>query len=83
MTCICTSPVIHMLDISYMVYNFTLSPHRVEAVCPRVAELNPYVHVDVSSSTLDENTDLSFLRKYQVCFCFFSSPDVFPHQIIW
>ncbi|XP_076027230.1 ubiquitin-like modifier-activating enzyme 6 [Genypterus blacodes] len=38
---------------------------RVEAVCPRVAELNPYVHVDMSSSTLDSNVDLSFLRKYQ------------------
>ncbi|XP_070839263.1 ubiquitin-like modifier-activating enzyme 6 [Chaetodon trifascialis] len=38
---------------------------RVEAVCPRVTELNPYVHVDMSSSALDENTDLSFLRKYQ------------------
>uniref|UniRef100_A0A3Q3L5N7 E1 ubiquitin-activating enzyme n=1 Tax=Labrus bergylta TaxID=56723 RepID=A0A3Q3L5N7_9LABR len=38
---------------------------RVEAVCPRVAELNPYVHVDMSSSALDDNTDLGFLRKYQ------------------
>ncbi|XP_032356009.1 ubiquitin-like modifier-activating enzyme 6 [Etheostoma spectabile] len=38
---------------------------RVEAVCPRVAELNPYVHVDLSSSALDDNTDLSFLGKYQ------------------
>ncbi|CAG5940714.1 unnamed protein product [Menidia menidia] len=38
---------------------------RVEAVCPRVAELNPYVQVEMSSSPLDDNTDLSFLRKYQ------------------
>lgn len=38
---------------------------RVEAVCPRVAELNPYVHVDMSYSALDNNTDLSFLAKYQ------------------
>ncbi|XP_044202747.1 ubiquitin-like modifier-activating enzyme 6 [Thunnus albacares] len=38
---------------------------RGEAVCPRVAELNPYVHVDISSSALDLNSDLSFLRKYQ------------------
>uniref|UniRef100_A0A8C6L3Q1 Ubiquitin-like modifier-activating enzyme 6 n=1 Tax=Nothobranchius furzeri TaxID=105023 RepID=A0A8C6L3Q1_NOTFU len=38
---------------------------RVEAVCPRVAELNPYVQVDASSVPLDDNTDLSFLRKYQ------------------
>ncbi|KAM9856984.1 ubiquitin-like modifier-activating enzyme 6 [Aulostomus maculatus] len=38
---------------------------RGEAVCPRVAELNPYVHVDVSFSALDDNTDLSFLRNYQ------------------
>ncbi|XP_022614321.1 ubiquitin-like modifier-activating enzyme 6 [Seriola dumerili] len=38
---------------------------RVEAVCPRVAELNPYVHVGLSSCALDDNTDLSFLSKYQ------------------
>lgn len=38
---------------------------RVEAVCPHVAELNPYVHVDMSSSALDDNTDVSFLRRYQ------------------
>uniref|UniRef100_A0A3Q4HVX8 E1 ubiquitin-activating enzyme n=1 Tax=Neolamprologus brichardi TaxID=32507 RepID=A0A3Q4HVX8_NEOBR len=42
-----------------------LSQRRVEAVCPHVAELNPYVHVDMSSSALDDNTDLSFLRRYQ------------------
>ncbi|TNN78744.1 Ubiquitin-like modifier-activating enzyme 6 [Liparis tanakae] len=34
---------------------------RVDAVCARVAELNPYVHVDVSSLALDDNTDLGFL----------------------
>uniref|UniRef100_A0A8C6L8X4 E1 ubiquitin-activating enzyme n=1 Tax=Nothobranchius furzeri TaxID=105023 RepID=A0A8C6L8X4_NOTFU len=38
---------------------------RYSAVCPRVAELNPYVQVDASSVPLDDNTDLSFLRKYQ------------------
>uniref|UniRef100_A0A3P8PTI3 Ubiquitin-like modifier-activating enzyme 6 n=1 Tax=Astatotilapia calliptera TaxID=8154 RepID=A0A3P8PTI3_ASTCA len=38
---------------------------RVEAVCPHVAELNPYVHVDMSFSALDDNTDLGFLRRYQ------------------
>ncbi|KAG7458825.1 hypothetical protein MATL_G00224740 [Megalops atlanticus] len=38
---------------------------RVEAVHPRVAELNPYVQVNTSSSALDENTDLSFLKNYQ------------------
>ncbi|XP_017263438.1 ubiquitin-like modifier-activating enzyme 6 [Kryptolebias marmoratus] len=38
---------------------------RVEAVCPRVAELNPYVQVDTSSLPLDDNTELGFLRKYQ------------------
>uniref|UniRef100_A0A3Q3W5P7 Ubiquitin-like modifier-activating enzyme 6 n=1 Tax=Mola mola TaxID=94237 RepID=A0A3Q3W5P7_MOLML len=42
-----------------------LSQRKVEAVCPRVAELNPYVHVDMSSSALDYNTDLSCLRNYQ------------------
>uniref|UniRef100_A0A667Y6N1 Ubiquitin like modifier activating enzyme 6 n=1 Tax=Myripristis murdjan TaxID=586833 RepID=A0A667Y6N1_9TELE len=47
--------------------DFVFSQQRilVEAVYPRVAELNPYVHVDVASFTLDNNTDLSFLRKYQ------------------
>lgn len=40
--------------------------YRVEAVCPRVGELNPYVHVDMSSCPLDDNIDLSFLKKYQV-----------------
>ncbi|KAM9793063.1 ubiquitin-like modifier-activating enzyme 6 [Neosynchiropus ocellatus] len=38
---------------------------RAEAVCPRVAELNPYVQVDMSFSALDVNTDLTFLRNYQ------------------
>ncbi|XP_061687020.1 ubiquitin-like modifier-activating enzyme 6 isoform X2 [Syngnathoides biaculeatus] len=38
---------------------------RAEAVCPRVAELNPYVHVETCSSPLDDNTDLGFLLKYQ------------------
>lgn len=35
-------------------------------MCPRVAELNPYVHVDMSSSDLHDNTDLTFLSRYQV-----------------
>uniref|UniRef100_A0A672S7J6 Ubiquitin-like modifier-activating enzyme 6 n=1 Tax=Sinocyclocheilus grahami TaxID=75366 RepID=A0A672S7J6_SINGR len=38
---------------------------RVEAVHSRVAELNPYVQVSVASDVLDENTDLSFLKRYQ------------------
>ncbi|KAM8842012.1 ubiquitin-like modifier-activating enzyme 6 [Synchiropus picturatus] len=38
---------------------------RAEAVCPRVAELNPYVQVDMCFSALDVNTDLAFLRNYQ------------------
>ncbi|XP_051983548.1 ubiquitin-like modifier-activating enzyme 6 [Xyrauchen texanus] len=38
---------------------------RVEAVHSRVAELNPYVQVSVSSDVLDESTDLSFLNRYQ------------------
>lgn len=40
---------------------------RVEVVYPRVAELNPYVQVGVSTCPLDDSTDLSFLRGYQVC----------------
>uniref|UniRef100_A0A673KSR5 Ubiquitin-like modifier-activating enzyme 6 n=1 Tax=Sinocyclocheilus rhinocerous TaxID=307959 RepID=A0A673KSR5_9TELE len=38
---------------------------RVEAVHSRVAELNPYVQVSVATDVLDENTDLSFLKRYQ------------------
>uniref|UniRef100_A0A672K602 Ubiquitin-like modifier-activating enzyme 6 n=1 Tax=Sinocyclocheilus grahami TaxID=75366 RepID=A0A672K602_SINGR len=38
---------------------------RVEAVHSRVAELNPYVQVNVSTDVLDESTDLSFLKRYQ------------------
>ncbi|XP_060720529.1 ubiquitin-like modifier-activating enzyme 6 isoform X1 [Tachysurus vachellii] len=38
---------------------------RVEAVHFRVAELNPYVQVSVSSLPLNDTTDLSFLLKYQ------------------
>uniref|UniRef100_A0AAZ3R1K3 Ubiquitin-activating enzyme E1 C-terminal domain-containing protein n=1 Tax=Oncorhynchus tshawytscha TaxID=74940 RepID=A0AAZ3R1K3_ONCTS len=39
--------------------------NRALAVHPRVAELNPYVHVDTSSSSLDLSTDLCFLKRYQ------------------
>uniref|UniRef100_A0A8C7JM93 Ubiquitin like modifier activating enzyme 6 n=1 Tax=Oncorhynchus kisutch TaxID=8019 RepID=A0A8C7JM93_ONCKI len=39
--------------------------NRAVAVHPRVAELNPYVHVDTSSSSLDLSTDLCFLKRYQ------------------
>ncbi|KAJ8000486.1 hypothetical protein DPEC_G00180630 [Dallia pectoralis] len=39
--------------------------NRVEAVRSRVAELNPYVHVDSSSIPLDLSTDLCFLKRYQ------------------
>lgn len=38
---------------------------RVEAVHSRVAELNPYVQVTMSTDVLDESTDLSFLKRYQ------------------
>uniref|UniRef100_A0A8C1B871 Ubiquitin-like modifier-activating enzyme 6 n=1 Tax=Cyprinus carpio carpio TaxID=630221 RepID=A0A8C1B871_CYPCA len=38
---------------------------RVEAVHSRVAELNPYVQVSVSTDVLDDSTDLSFLKRYQ------------------
>ncbi|XP_051822587.1 ubiquitin-like modifier-activating enzyme 6 [Antechinus flavipes] len=38
---------------------------RAEAVIHHVAELNPYVHVTSSSVSLDETTDLSFLKQYQ------------------
>lgn len=62
-TVVCAHLHMHIIDF----LNDPLNLHRrVEAVCIRVAELNPYVHVDISSSVLDNNTDLSFLRKYQV-----------------
>ena len=35
----------------------------------RLAELNPYVSVDTLSTKLDENTDLSYLKQYQVSTC--------------
>ncbi|KAB5518536.1 hypothetical protein PHYPO_G00167190 [Pangasianodon hypophthalmus] len=38
---------------------------RVEAVHSRVAELNPYVQVSVSSVALNDSTDLSFLLNFQ------------------
>ncbi|KAL4640255.1 ubiquitin-like modifier-activating enzyme 6 isoform X1 [Arapaima gigas] len=38
---------------------------RVEAVHPRVSDLNPYVQISKSNCILDEKTDLSFLRTYQ------------------
>lgn len=62
------TPLLLLFDIYiYIFYYFFFKFFfRGEAVCPRVAELNPYVHVDVSFSDLDESSDLSFLRKYQV-----------------
>uniref|UniRef100_A0A8C4TMQ4 E1 ubiquitin-activating enzyme n=1 Tax=Erpetoichthys calabaricus TaxID=27687 RepID=A0A8C4TMQ4_ERPCA len=38
---------------------------RVEAVYSHIAELNPYVQVNISAASLDENTDLSFLKQFQ------------------
>lgn len=52
---------------------------KVEAVCARVAELNPYVHVDVSSLALDDGTDLGFLVKYQARLRFLEPVVVFFH----
>lgn len=39
--------------------------NRAEASLRQIAELNPYVTVTSSTSPLDENTDLSFLKQYQ------------------
>ncbi|MBZ3871803.1 Ubiquitin-like modifier-activating enzyme 6 [Sciurus carolinensis] len=39
--------------------------NRAEAVLYHIAELNPYVHVTLSSVPFNETTDLSFLNKYQ------------------
>lgn len=35
----------------------------------RLAELNPYVTVEVSAHPLTLTSDLEFLRQYQVCVC--------------
>ncbi|MED6273643.1 Ubiquitin-like modifier-activating enzyme 6 [Characodon lateralis] len=55
------------LGCNFFIRNEDVLSHRsrVEAVCSRVADLNPYVQVDMSSLPVDDNTDLSFLRKYQ------------------
>ncbi|RXM36825.1 Ubiquitin-like modifier-activating enzyme 6 [Acipenser ruthenus] len=45
---------------------------RVETVYPRIAELNPYVQVNISTASIDTTTDLSFLKQYQ-----FISTDVY------
>ncbi|MGH0174024.1 UNVERIFIED_CONTAM: hypothetical protein FKN15_069508 [Acipenser sinensis] len=45
---------------------------RVETVYPRIAELNPYVQVNISTAPIDTTTDLSFLKQYQ-----FISTDVY------
>lgn len=47
-------------------HDFLSLSFRVEAVHSRVAELNPYVQVTMSTDVLDESTDLSFLKRYQV-----------------
>ncbi|XP_064414221.1 ubiquitin-like modifier-activating enzyme 6 isoform X1 [Latimeria chalumnae] len=39
--------------------------NRTEAILHHIAELNPYVHVKLSTVPLDETTDLSFLQQYQ------------------
>ena len=43
-----------------------LSVTRAEACYERLAELNPYVPVKTLTTTLDESTDLNFLKDYQV-----------------
>lgn len=40
---------------------------RGEASLHHIAELNPYVQVMSSTTPLNEVTDISFLRQYQVC----------------
>ena len=43
-----------------------VSPYRAKASLPRLAELNPYVSVKASTQPLDMNSDLAFLRDFQV-----------------
>ncbi len=63
----CVSVPYHSLYFLKMCINHTIFfSIRVEAVHSRVAELNPYVQVIVSTDVLDESTDLSFLKRYQV-----------------
>uniref|UniRef100_A0A8C3TQY2 Ubiquitin-like modifier-activating enzyme 6 n=1 Tax=Catharus ustulatus TaxID=91951 RepID=A0A8C3TQY2_CATUS len=55
------------LGINFFIHedDVTSQRNRAEATLPRIAELNPYVHVAASTVPLDETTDLSFLKHYQ------------------
>ncbi|XP_062349731.1 ubiquitin-like modifier-activating enzyme 6 [Cinclus cinclus] len=55
------------LGINFFIHedDVTSQRNRAEATLPRIAELNPYVHVAASTVPLDESTDLSFLKHYQ------------------
>uniref|UniRef100_A0A8C5TZL5 E1 ubiquitin-activating enzyme n=1 Tax=Malurus cyaneus samueli TaxID=2593467 RepID=A0A8C5TZL5_9PASS len=57
------------LGINFFIHedDVTSQRNRAEATLHRIAELNPYVHVAASTVPLDETTDLSFLKHYQVC----------------
>eukprot|EP00106_Octopus_bimaculoides_P021056 XP_014788498.1 PREDICTED: ubiquitin-like modifier-activating enzyme 6 [Octopus bimaculoides] len=39
--------------------------NRAEACCKRIAELNPYVTVNTTSISLQDSTDLTYLKDYQ------------------
>ncbi|XP_071116037.1 ubiquitin-like modifier-activating enzyme 6 [Haliotis cracherodii] len=39
--------------------------NRAEACCSRLSELNPYVSVDTLTDSLDEHSDLSYLKLFQ------------------
>ena len=57
---------IHGLCFWIQLQLFVVCSLRAEATLPRLAELNPYVNVDVSVEPLTPDNDLSFLQKYQV-----------------
>uniref|UniRef100_A0AAQ5YHE0 E1 ubiquitin-activating enzyme n=2 Tax=Amphiprion ocellaris TaxID=80972 RepID=A0AAQ5YHE0_AMPOC len=59
------------LGSNFFIHKEDVVSQRRSHSCPVIhlfmhtSKLNPYVHVDTCSSALDDNTDLSFLRKYQ------------------
>ncbi|XP_072445234.1 ubiquitin-like modifier-activating enzyme 6 isoform X2 [Chiloscyllium punctatum] len=55
------------LGTNFFLHDNDVSSHRnrAEATVLQLAELNPYVQVNVSNVPLDENTDLDFLQHFQ------------------
>ncbi|XP_038660375.1 ubiquitin-like modifier-activating enzyme 6 [Scyliorhinus canicula] len=55
------------LGTNFFLHDDDVASHRnrATATVSQLAELNPYVHVNVSNILLDESTNLGFLKQYQ------------------